>query len=473
MATNVEYVLSLKDQFSSKIDNANKSVNKLESNVSSLKGGMKSMLSGFAMGVGIGAFEALSEAVVSFGQNAIKEFEEATRISNELQRTLKTVGRESYYDSLINESNDLAKTFKNLFDNDDIVVAQTKLINYGKLTRSEMSALIPIIADLSAKEGIDLAQATESVINIMAGRGGATLRQYGLTVKGTSTEHERLNLILGDFQNKLKGSVETYALSAQGIQQTNKVLLANIEENFGQSFANIKMKVLPVITSLLNGMNLLLASKSEYEKIRGGIIANQKGDQITGLLNISEKRYSDARKKGLITEKQEREATIKYYNQKELDLVNSYNRDQATLKKATDPAFNSDNINVKELSDNLAEYGNQLDIVRKRRTSYVETTKKDFSTAFNPNADAGAGLVTPPATKTALSKTPKNSAISSNTSRSQATGSKAVTINVSIKDLIGVNNMNITNVKDGANKIKDMVVSALTGAVNDFQIIAE
>jgi hypothetical protein len=33
--------------------------------------------------------------------------------------------------------------------------------------------------------------------------------------------------------------------------------------------------------------------------------------------------------------------------------------------------------------------------------------------------------------------------------------------------------MNITNVKEGANKLQDMVVSALTGAINDFQLIAE
>ena len=472
MATNVEYVLSLKDQFSSKIDNANKSVNKLESNMSSLKGGMKSMLSGFAMGAGIGAFQMLSDAVISFGQNAIKEFEEAVKISGELQRTLRTVGRESYFDGLMNESDSLAKKFHGLFDNDEIVVAQTKLINYGKVTRNEISQLIPVIADLATKEGIDLAQATESVINIMAGRGGQTLRQYGLTVKGTATEHERMNLILGDFQQKLIGSADTYAKTAQGIEQTNKVLLANIEENFGKSFANLKMKVLPVITDLLNGMNLLLASKSDYLKIRGGVIANQQGDQITGLLNIREKNYSDARKKGLITEKQEREATIKYYNQKELDLVTSYNRDRATLKKATDPAYNSDNINIQQLNDNLATYTNQLDIVRKRRTAYIDSVRADANKVINPNAGTetptSKGLAT--ATKTDSKKT---RAVGTNATRSQATGSKAITINVSIKDLIGTNNMNITNIKDGANKLQDMVVGALTGAVNDFQLIAE
>jgi len=57
--------------------------------------------------------------------------------------------------------------------------------------------------------------------------------------------------------------------------------------------------------------------------------------------------------------------------------------------------------------------------------------------------------------------------------KTKATGSKSVTINVSIKDLIGVQNINTTNLKEGAAKIKDLVVQALSGAVNDFQIVAD
>jgi hypothetical protein len=463
MAVNVEYILSLKDQFSKGINDAKKSADGLDSKMSQLKGGMNSMFSGIAMGAGIGAFNMLSEAVVSFGQNAIKEFEEAVKISAELQRSLRSVGRESYFEGLKNEADNLAESLYGLFDNDEIIQAQSKLISYGKITRSEMSKLIPVIADLASKEGIDLAQATESVINIMAGRGGATLRQYGLTVKGTETEHERLNLILGEFQQKLIGSSETYAKTAQGIEQTNKVLLANIEENFGKTLANLKMKALPIITDLMNGFNYILSASSDKEKIRGSIIANQKGDQISGLLDVREKKYSDARKKGLITEKQEREATIKYYNKTETDLQDAYNK--AKIKK--EKAVFREEYNYQ--SDQMAELTNQMGILRQRKLNYEESGKKDFKSVINPTGGATAkDLGT--ATKTDSKKT---RAVGTNATRSQATGSKAITINVSIKDLIGTNNMNITNIKDGANKLQDMVVGALTGAVNDFQLIAE
>jgi hypothetical protein len=57
-------------------------------------------------------------------------------------------------------------------------------------------------------------------------------------------------------------------------------------------------------------------------------------------------------------------------------------------------------------------------------------------------------------------------------SKTQAVGSKSVTINVSIKDLIGTYNMNTTNLKEGLNNVREQIVATLTGAVNDFQIVA-
>jgi hypothetical protein len=56
--------------------------------------------------------------------------------------------------------------------------------------------------------------------------------------------------------------------------------------------------------------------------------------------------------------------------------------------------------------------------------------------------------------------------------KTKATGSKSVTINVKINDLIGTYNSNITNVKEMSSDIRGQVVAALTSAVNDFQIVA-
>jgi hypothetical protein len=92
----------------------------------------------------------------------------------------------------------------------------------------------------------------------------------------------------------------------------------------------------------------------------------------------------------------------------------------------------------------------------------LETAKK----YTGPKADLIPKTLKSPLSTTAAAGKVKD------TSKTKAVGQKSVTINVSIKDLIGVQNINTTNLKEGAGKIKDLVVAALTGAVNDFQIVA-
>jgi len=57
--------------------------------------------------------------------------------------------------------------------------------------------------------------------------------------------------------------------------------------------------------------------------------------------------------------------------------------------------------------------------------------------------------------------------------KTKATGSKSITINVTIKDLINTYNSNVTNVKEGSKQLKNIVVQTLTEAVNDFQIVGD
>ena len=57
------------------------------------------------------------------------------------------------------------------------------------------------------------------------------------------------------------------------------------------------------------------------------------------------------------------------------------------------------------------------------------------------------------------------------TTNSQAQGTKVTTINMSIKELIHEFNINTTNVKEGANKVAELITNAITGALNDSQLI--
>lgn len=66
------------------------------------------------------------------------------------------------------------------------------------------------------------------------------------------------------------------------------------------------------------------------------------------------------------------------------------------------------------------------------------------------------------------SKTTKASNVST---KSAAQGTKVTTINMSIRELIHEFNINTTNVKEGASKVTEMITNAITGALNDSQLI--
>jgi Prophage tail length tape measure protein len=53
------------------------------------------------------------------------------------------------------------------------------------------------------------------------------------------------------------------------------------------------------------------------------------------------------------------------------------------------------------------------------------------------------------------------------------TGSKSVTVNVTIGNLVNDFKIQTTNIKEGASQLHDMIVQTLTGAINDSQIVAE
>jgi Prophage tail length tape measure protein len=53
------------------------------------------------------------------------------------------------------------------------------------------------------------------------------------------------------------------------------------------------------------------------------------------------------------------------------------------------------------------------------------------------------------------------------------TGSKSVTVNVTIGNLVNDFKIQTTNIKEGTSQLHDMIVQTLTGAINDSQIVAE
>lgn len=241
----------------------------------------QSLLQGVGIGGGMMALQTAINAISNFVGGAIDEAKDAQRTALELERSLKTIGKGQYFEGLVNEADALATAFRGVYDNDDIIKAQSALISYGKVTRAELSQLLPIIMELASAENIDLAQATDKIIGIMEGRGGATLRQYGLSVKDLKTEHDRLNLVLGEFATKLKGSTEAFAESAAGQDRILETSIKNQQEQIGN-------KLLPLWGAFLTGINNSLNALGKLPDILDNLFTPesiQRMDRYTAQLN--------------------------------------------------------------------------------------------------------------------------------------------------------------------------------------------
>lgn len=206
-----------------------------------------------ALGVGVGAFgvQAAVQALVGGLQDSLNEIIEAERATRNLGLALDATGKGRYLEGLTKEAEGLAKQFGNIFDNDEIVAAQTELVKYGRVTRSELSDLTKIAIELAAKTGTDVPTAANKLVDILAGRGAATLRDFGLSLKGAQTEGERMGIVMTDLAEKVSGASAVYAQSAEGMRRQNELIIANAKENIGA-------KLLPIYADFLSGLNSLL-----------------------------------------------------------------------------------------------------------------------------------------------------------------------------------------------------------------------
>lgn len=186
-------------------------------------------------GIGAGAFgiAELVGGITDLYAASNREAAEAEQGLLRFKQTLENIGQAGLFDTLVNDADVLAKKYKNLFDNDDILAGQAKFIEGTKVSQAELQKLIPVAIELAAKLGTDVVTASEMLVNSIIGKTSPELKRLGLDMKGLGDQTSRVNEITGDFATLLSGSVDTALQTAQGQSQQLRQELANLEEAIG------------------------------------------------------------------------------------------------------------------------------------------------------------------------------------------------------------------------------------------------
>ena len=177
---------------------------------------------------------------------------------------------------------------------------------------------------------------------------------------------------------------------------------------------------------------------------------SQKKEEQSGL----EASYNYLKEHGVKTENLRKQISEKAIIQADLDIKEAKDK-QAALAKLQAPERNpykeSGDVAVESFwaKKDAAEKQAAQDLMNAeaRKQAAIDFNSRALGKATKAGAGAKATGATPPKTD-------------------KATGSKSVTINMQINDIIKEFTINTTNIKEGANRVKDMVADALLNSIN-------
>jgi len=499
MTNLVEYILSLKNsQFNKGLGDSEGHINKLETSLASVRNA--------ALGF-IGAF-----ASVEFLKGSIEMYNESAQASAQLDATLRSTANAANLnrEALDAQADALMKT--SLYDDDAITASQSLLATFTKVKDTIYMDAIPAIVDMSTKMGGDLQGTTLQVGKALNDpiKGIAALSRAGVSFteeqKKTIKSMVAMNdvagaqkLILQELQTEFGGS----ALAASQVGTGPMVVLQHIFEGVREEIGGMVMALIidlkPALETIVKALSDGVKWVKEHKEgimaagkaaliLGGGLFAltqiiiplgtalstvtfTAEGFGIAmgaalgpigltiaaittliGLYGALEQAQADREKRNAENIQQGNKALL-------IHDTNTYEKEWKNSKEGLDTFYNKKMALVKSKESEIAEWNRSHDASQWK--DYESTTRAraaldELKTrSKTDSALKKGGGVKPPATD----------------KLEKATGQKAVTINVSINDLIHDFTIQTTNITESAQKVKEMVTNALLDAINNSQMI--
>lgn len=316
---------------------------------------------GGALGIAFGTHQ-----VIDFGKESVKAFLEAEKNAKDLENSLH--GNVAAFDRLMKQSAELQKN--SIFSDDDIQQAQKALSVYG-LTADQIEKITPQVADLASKLNIDLASATDKVISGINGQAKG-LKEAGIAFKDTGSKTENFNILtekLTKFQGASAEALETTIGKAKRLQN----VFDDFKENVGEMLVNEGANLLDFFDGLANGMDKVVAKRSQEELVKGLKESNAK--------ILEDARKSEAARLDAIRRTEKGIAALAEDGLKARDLnqkkiAASAIKNQQELLQALKHL--NDKQAIEDDATNAAKLGNEEDFAKKLRDLKTQNEKLDY-----------------------------------------------------------------------------------------------
>lgn len=495
MENKVQYTISLKDLISGAINNAEKKVQSFEQKLGNLG---KTAIAAF------GAYEAYN-----FIKESVAAYDEAAQASAQLDATLKSTGNAA---KLSREALDAqAESLMNMtrFDDDAITSAQALLGTFTEIKGKVFTDAIPAITDLATKMGGDLKGATVQVGKALNDpiKGITALSRVGVSfsedqkkvIKSlveTGDKAGAQKIILAELNKEFGGSAEAAAKAGTGplVILANK--LGNVKEAIGEVVVELMQGFAPAIEligDLLTGAtDFLLEHKKEIKALAVGVGVGAAAFVLwrtyvmgaalaTKIMSFNMATFNAtlmANPIGVVVGSLVALGAALYYAWNNFEGLQKFVYGVFEVIKSTGSILSDYLGGLKEKIVGVLTFD---DDQIARGAALMERAGKTMRDAYNKGALKGAKnfkVGKEEGEKPLLGG--EQTITSEDTEKPTETipepkGSptaKATTINISIGNLVESLSVNTTNIQESTSKIRELVATALTDALNDSQIIS-
>ena len=194
--------------------------------------------------------ELVTEKVVDFFKEAIKEALEYEVIQARLKNALENFGKGEDLEKFNEKAEELAKQFPQLYA-PEINKVQTQLVTFGKLNNEQINQLLPIIIDFSAKYGRSMTESSEIVLKALEGN-RKSLHDMGIEIKQGSSFADNYGIVLKQLGQRVSGAAEAFGKTGAGAIAAYNNQLKELQEGLGK-------ELLPAFTSGLSGVSKFVA----------------------------------------------------------------------------------------------------------------------------------------------------------------------------------------------------------------------
>lgn len=494
---NVEYVVSLKDLMSGKLDAIDSKTKGLNASMSSL------------MGVAAGAFAVIGGT--EFLKSSVDAYNESSKAGAQLQATLESTGYAAGLtrEALDKQAESLMKV--STFDDDAITGAQSLLLTFTNIRGEIAEKTTPAILDLATKMGGDLQGATIQIGKALNDpiKGITALTKVGVsfsesqkdTIKSlVETGHtaQAQQMILSELNTEFGGSAAAAAGTYQGQLQILKNEFGNIKEEIGGMVMALVIKLKPAmqwtIDAFQTSVTWIKEHTTEIEalSVAVGVVAGAwmlyqiplvVASAATTVMTAAQWALNialNANPIGIVVVALAALAGGIYYAYQKSEtfrggvmgvwevlkgLFNFITSAGGGVMKYLEGIFTLDIDKMKEGALQVAKAWKEMDLsadFEKGKTIGINAVKDESKTKVASPIKGKASVLDSGATTGKKLK-----------SASDVTGQKVYTINIKIDSLIKDFKVSTTTINESATKVKEMVTQALLSAVNDSQIIAE